>query len=98
MKTIKLPDRLTIEEKETIIMYDGIDRKWRDDTTFTKHMNKLLKQGWTQLKEYVYEDGTVCGGVFEGPERSITFRNTEKKQMSEKQMLNLLSDEDEDEE
>ena len=61
-------------------------------------MNKAKKQGWTQTAEYVYEDGMVCGGAFEAPQRAITIRNAEKKQMTEKQMGNLCSDDDEDEE
>ena len=53
------------------------------------------KQGWTPVKQYVYNDGTVCGMVLTAPERAITIRNTEKKQMSEKQLCNLTSDDDE---
>lgn len=98
MKTIKMPDRLTMEEKETVLMYDCVDKIWRMDTTISSHMNKAKKQGWTQTKEYVYEDGTACGGVFEASGRAITIRNAEKKQMSEKQMKNLHSSDEEEEE
>lgn len=96
IENIKIMGKLISEERETIIVYDNIDKKWRVDTTLTKHMNKLKRQGWIQIAQYVYEDGTVCGGVFEGPERAITIRNAEKKQMSETQMGNLFGDEDED--
>lgn len=98
METIRINSRLTLEERETILVYDGVDKMWKMDTTITKHMNKAKKQGWTQTAEYVYEDGMVCGGAFEAPQRAITIRNAEKKQMTEKQMGNLCSDDDEDEE
>ena len=98
METIKVGTRLSTEERETVLVYSYSDKKWYMDTTVPKHANKAKKQGWTQTDEYVYEDGTVCGGAFIAPDRAITIRNAEKKQMSEKQMGNLHNDEDEDKE
>lgn len=102
METIEVTSRLSVEERETVIVYDNVDKKWRVDTTLPKHVNRFKKQGWTQTVEYVYEDGSVCGGVFEGSEKAITIRNPNKKRvMSELQMNNLHKhddDEDEDEE
>lgn len=97
MKTIRINSRLIAEEREVILVYNGIDKVWRMDTTITKYANKAKKQGWKQISEYVYDDGTVCGGVFEAPERAITIRNTEKRQMSEKQLENLFEDDDTEE-
>jgi hypothetical protein len=96
METIKVTCRLSAEEKETVLVYDNIDKVWRMDSTVPKHFNKAKKQGWIQTTEFIYEDGTVCGGAFEAPARAITIRSTEKKQMSEKQLGNLHGD-DEDE-
>ena len=98
MEIIKLTTRLSAEERETVLVYDNIDKVWRMDSTIPKHYNKAKKQGWTQTAEFVYEDGTVCGGAFEAPARAITIRNAEKKQMSEKQMNNLFGDDEDDEE
>ena len=95
MKIIKINSRLALEERETILVYDSIDKVWRMDTTIVKHASRAKKQKWKQIAEYVYDDGVVCGGVFEAPERSITIRNSEKRQMSDKQMENLFK-EDED--
>lgn len=97
MKINKISNHLTSEEKETILLYDYVDKKWYMDTTIMKHYNKAKKQMWTQIKEYVYDDGTVCGGVFEASERAVTIRSTIKKQMSEEQFKNLNSDEDDEE-
>lgn len=95
MKTIKIEGvRLTAEERETILHYDSIEKVWTMDSTVQKHFRRALKQGWTPIRQYVYEDGVVCGMVLTAPERSITIRNTVKKQMSEEQ-LNNLNDDDE---
>ena len=94
MKTIKVYSELTREERETHLNYDYVDKAWMMDSTVPKHFRKALKQGWTPVCQFVYEDGTVCGMVLTAPERAITIRNTEKKQMSEKQMGNLSNDED----
>ena len=98
METIKVTCRLSAEERETVLVYDNIDKVWRMDSTVPKHFNKAKKQGWEQTAEFVYEDGSICGGAFEAPARAITIRSTEKKQMSEKQLGNLLGNNDEDEE
>jgi hypothetical protein len=98
MDTIKITGKLTNEERETVLVYDSVDKKWRMDSTVLKHVNKAKKQGWTQTAEFIYDDGMVCGGAFEASERAITIRNAEKKQMSEKQLNNLPGNEDEDDE
>lgn len=95
MQTIVIKERLSLEEKETLLLYDAADKKWIMDTTVLKHYNKAKRQGWEQIKEFVYDDGSVCGGVFEGPDRAVTIRNIDPKQMSDKQMCNLLQYDDE---
>ena len=97
METIKVTTRLSTEERETVLVYDNIDKVWHMDSTVPKHCNKAKKQGWVQTTEYVYDDGTVCGGAFTAPARAITIRSAEKKQMSEKQMNNLRGDDEDDE-
>lgn len=96
MKIIKITSKLSNEERETVIVYDNISKTWTMDSMVPKHFNKALKQKWTPITQYVYEDGTVCGMVLTAPARAITIRNTDKKQMSEKQMGNLFGDDDED--
>ena len=89
METIKVISRLTSDEHETLLNYDNVEKVWVMDSTVSKHFNKALKQGWTPIRQYIYDDGSICGMVLIAPERSITIRNVEKKQMSEKQMNNL---------
>jgi hypothetical protein len=97
METVKVNTKLTAEERETVLIYDNIDKIWRMDSTVPKHFNKAKKQGWVQTAEFVYDDDTICGGAFEAPARAITIRSAEKKQMSEKQMRNLSGDDEDDE-
>ena len=89
MEVIKVNAKLTNEERETILNYDSITKEWIMDSTVPKHFRKAVKQGWTPIRQYIYDDNTVCGMVLKAPERAVTIRNTEKKKMSEKQMNNL---------
>ena len=93
MDTIKLHGtRLTSEERETLLNYDSIEKVWIMDTTVPKHFRKAIKQGWTPIKQYVYEDDTICGMILTAPERAITIRGVEKKKLSDKQLKNLNSE------
>lgn len=89
METIKVTTKLTKEERETILSYDESEKMWVMDSTIPKHFRKALKQNWTPVKQYVYEDDIVCGMVLTASERAVTLRNTSKKQLSEKQLNNL---------
>ena len=89
METVKVCNTLTMEEHETLLNYDSINKEWTMDSTVPKHFRKAVKQGWIPIRRYVYDDDTVCGMVLKAPERAVTIRNTEKKKMSEKQMNNL---------
>ena len=97
MDTIKMSGKLTNEEKETVLVYDNITKMWTMDSTVPKHFRKAQKQGWTPITSLISDDGTVCGMVLTASDRAITIRNTAKKQMSEKQMGNLLVDDEEEE-
>ena len=98
MDTIKVTSKLSNEERETVIVYDNTEKKWYADTTLAKHVNKFKKQGWKQTTEYVYEDGSICGGAFEGSDKAITIRNPNiKRVMSDEQMKNLHRHDEEEE-
>ena len=89
MEIVKMNSKLTNEERETHLNYDFIEKTWTMDSTVPKHFRKALKQGWKPIKEFVYDDGTVCGMILEAPERSVTIRSVEKKKLSNKQLSNL---------
>ena len=96
METIKVSGRLSTDEREGLLLYDPNTNMWIIDSTVPKLFRKALKQGWEPVRQYVYDDGTVCGMVLTAPYRSVTIRSTTKKQMSESQMGNLFDDDDED--
>lgn len=99
MEIIKTTCKLSNEERETVLIYDNIDKVWRMDSTIPKHFRKALKQGWTPVAEYVYEDGIVCGMELIASDKAITIRNPNiKRVMSDKQMQNLHGHNDEDDE
>lgn len=89
METIKVYSKLTADEHEVLLNYDSVKKVWIMDSTVSKYFNKALKQGWEPIRQYVYEDGSICGMTLIAPERSVTIRNVEKKKMSDKQMNNL---------
>lgn len=93
LEIVRINNKLIAEEKEVVLNYDYINKEWIMDATIPKYFRKALKQGWTPIKKYVYDDGTVCGMILKAPERAVTIRNVEKKKMSEKQMNNLSDDE-----
>ena len=88
MKVIKLTTRLTTEERETLLSYDNVEKVWRMDSMIPRHFNKALKQGWTPIVKYEFEDGTAAGYMLEASERAVTIRNIQPKQLSEKQLNN----------
>lgn len=95
METIKISGtKLMNEEREVYLYFDPVDRMWTLDAFVPKYFRKALKQGWTPIKEYVYEDGTVCGMSLTAPERAVTIRNVEKKKLSEKQLKHLNTDDE----
>ncbi len=93
--TITIASKLSADEREVHLYYDADTKLWTMDSTVPKYFRKALRQGWTPVKQYVYDDGTICGMVLTAPEKSVTIRNTAKKQMSDEQMRNLFSDDDE---
>ncbi len=87
MEIVKINGRLSNDEKEVCMVFDYALKKWTMDTTVMKFYNKAKKQGWVQLKEYVYNDGVVVGGVFEAPMYSVSVRSTKKMERSNKQEI-----------
>ena len=93
MKIIKV-NKIIAEEKETLLNYDFLTKTWHMDSTVQKHFNKAIRQGWTPLVKYEYDDGTAAGYVLEAPSRAVTIRNVEPKKLTDKQRSNLVSSED----
>lgn len=77
MKTFKVIDRPLAKERElhiSLSLNDNDEWIWEVDTNIPKYINMFKKRGWEQISEGVLvSDGTV---------QSATFRSTDKKPIS----------------
>ena len=77
MKIFKVTDRPLAEERElhiSLTLNENNEWVWEVDTNISKYINALKKRGWEQTSEGVLlADGTV---------QSATFRSTDKKPIS----------------
>ena len=77
MKTFKVTDWPLAEERElhiSLTLNENNEWVWEVDTNISKYINTLKKRGWEQTSEGVLaSDGTV---------QSATFRSTDKKPIS----------------
>lgn len=77
MKTFKVTERPLAEERElhiSLTLNENNEWVWEVDTNISKYINTLKKRGWKQTSEGVLAtDGTV---------QSATFRSTDKKPIS----------------
>ena len=77
MKTFKVLERPLAEERElhiSLTLNENDEWVWEVDTNISKYINTFKKRGWEQTSEGVLvSDGTV---------QSATFRSTDKKPIS----------------
>ena len=79
--------RLTIEERETNILFNEKDGYWSIVTDVPKHMNKFDKLGYECVKTIYYPDGSVETKEYKVPAHAVSFRKPEKmsRNMTEEQ-------------
>lgn len=77
MRIYKITERPLAEERElhiSLTLNENNEWVWEVDTNISKYINALKKRGWEQTSEGVLAaDGTV---------QSATFRSTDKKPIS----------------
>ena len=77
MKTFKVLERPLAEERElhiSLTLNENNEWEWEVDTNISKYINAFKKRGWEQTSEGILvSDGTV---------QSATFRSTDKKPIS----------------
>ena len=77
MKTFKVLERPLAEERElhiSLTLNENDEWVWEVDTNISKYINAFKKRGWEQTSEGILvSDGTV---------QSATFRSTDKKPIS----------------
>ena len=71
--------RLTIEERETNILFNEKDGYWSIVTDVPKHMNKFDKLGYECVKTIYYPDGSVETKEYKVPAHAVSFRSPEKR-------------------
>lgn len=89
MEQVIITSKLSNAERETHYLIDyETDNTVFADTTIIKDYTKMKRQGWTLLKEYVYQDGTLVGGCFQAPRNCLSIRSasTGKRRTSEAQI------------
>lgn len=65
------------DERETILNYNPITRKWSAWTNVPEHIRKLQANGWS-MKLCHHSDGAIIDAEFEAPKNAITFRDLTK--------------------
>lgn len=79
MRTNIVPERLTKEERECILVYSEADNKWYADVSVGKLKTKFIKQGWIQTSETTLPDGTWVASTFEAPYHSVGIKGMNKR-------------------
>ena len=80
-----MADKLTKEERETVIVFNEADNKFIIETSIAVHMRKFDRLGYECTKKQYYSDGTVMSKEYKVPKFAITFRKPEKRKVSEEQ-------------
>lgn len=82
--------RLTKDERETILTYNEADGYWEIYTGVQSHIRKFDKLNYDVTNVDYYEDGTVAGKFYKVPKNAISFRDPSKKRnISEEQKAML---------
>lgn len=90
MKTIKNDIKLTAEERETHLNFDYINKIWYMDSSITRHFNKAVRAGWEPIAQYIDKDGIVYRMQLRAPERGITIKTPEKRNVSAEHLQKLI--------
>ncbi len=66
------------DERETILRYDFLTKRWYAWTNVESHINKFTKQNWQQTKGE-YEGDRLIAAEFEAGKTFVTIGNTKRK-------------------
>lgn len=82
--------RLTTDERETILIYNDADKYWEIYSAVPKHMRKFDKLNYEVIKTETYDDGEVMAKFYKVPQNAISFRDhTKKKTLTDEQRAAL---------
>ena len=80
-----MSDKLTREDRETIIIFCEADNSYHIDTSIQMHIRKFDKLGYECISEQTYKDGTIMAKVYKVPKFAISFRSPKRKTLSDEQ-------------
>ena len=76
----KINYSISLEEKETILRYDYLEKKWYVETSVPSHITKFKKQGWKIVSQTVNKQGIIQAVEFEcSNPSSISIGRAEKR-------------------
>lgn len=79
-------DKLTREERETLVNFCEADGYYRIETSVQKHMNRFDKLGYECTRVDTHPDGSIMCKEYKVPERAVLFRKPEAPPPSEKKL------------
>lgn len=77
--------RFCLEEMETHLFRDAIDKCWIAETNIAMDYRRFKKQGWEVVKEEFYEDGSFKSAVFRARYEAIKVGPAKKRELSDEQ-------------
>ena len=78
--------RLTKDERETILSYNEADGYWTIYSAVQSHIRKFDKLNYPITNVDYYPDGEVSGKFYQVPKNAISFKDpTKKRNISEEQ-------------
>lgn len=75
----------SIEELETHLWYDPINKKWTAYTNIVTDFEKFKKQNWKLVSENYAKDGTFIDATFEARKKAIRIANAIKREYTEEE-------------
>lgn len=79
----------SIEELETHLNYDAVDKVWRAYTNIKTDYLKFKEKNWKVISESFAEDGTFIDAIFEARRKAIRIVNANKREYTEEEMIAL---------
>lgn len=82
--------RLTKDERETILSYNEADGHWTIYSAVQPHIRKFDKLNYPITDIDYYSDGEVAGKFYQVPKNAISFKSPKKREYSEEQKQEMI--------
>lgn len=84
--------KLTRDERETILIYNEAAGYWEIFTAVAKHIRKFDKLKYECTRTEYYENGEVYGKYYKVPKNAIAFRDYQRKREYSEEFLQAASE------